>query len=195
MTDTAAEYLLEVGLEAPTRGSPGLTIEIVRPLVEADRADLTQRVAAPGRVISKMRFAHHGLAQMLARGMAVVDAAACSGYAPATVRMYLETDPAFQELVHHYGEERKEIFAHEVARLQSLGLTALDELQERLAEAPEKWSNRELMEFAELLLLKSRAVGGTQAGRAAPASVSVSITFPEEGKIAPRAGVIDVEEG
>lgn len=186
------EYLEEITLGAAEGKRPALTVEVVRSLSELDRTKLAKPpIVPPGSQISRLRHAHYNLAQLLARGMSRIDAAATSGYTPQYVALLIDTDPAFQELVAHYADDRREIFAHEVARLKVLGLTALEELQARLAETPEKWTNRELMEFAELCLTHSSE--RAQGIAAAPGGVVVNVSFPEiKAKVRP--GVIDVTE-
>jgi hypothetical protein len=93
---------------------------------------------------------------MLAQGTKNEECSRITGYAPSYISV-LKTDPTFQELIAHYAGERELLFVDVIERMRSLGLSTLDELQRRMEEDPDNFSNRELFEQAELMLVKPMA--------------------------------------
>jgi hypothetical protein len=134
-----------------------LVIEVVRSLSETDVAKL----ASPDPLNSKpipiqaLRASHHQLAQLLAQGRPDSEIALLTGYSPSRISI-LKSDPTFQQLMSGYQDIRAAVFVDTLERMKVLGLSTLDELQERLEAEPQKWSNRELMEMADLMLVKPR---------------------------------------
>lgn len=137
MTDTAGELLEELGLGEPLVVSKVPTL--VRQLTAADIASLAHAKpvakAAPNLIV-KLRHAHHTLARLVAEGKDRIECSAITGYGVQYVTD-LQKDPAFAELVAHYKEQigTKYLDVHE--RLATLGVLAIEELQERLTD-PEK---------------------------------------------------------
>ena len=160
------------------RPTADISVEIVRSLVEADLPLL----AAPPPVGSvpptlvALRHTHHLLAQLLAKGHSQTEAAAISGYSISRVSI-LCSDPTFRELLEHYRSQKEMVFVDVMERMAALGLHSLEELQARIDEKPEEFTARELMELAELMLVKGRAQAGGQAASAAPAGVQISVQF------------------
>lgn len=164
-----------------------VTIEALRGLREEDLSALrdTSLPVAPSR-LSKIRHSHHQLARLVATGMSYVEVSAVTGYTTVYISRLCREDPAFQELLQYYGQQREMVFVDTLERMKNLGISALEELQERLAEDPEGWSKRELMEMSRMMLLEGRQAGG---GLQAPApSVSVQVQFVEAR---PKGPVID----
>lgn len=161
----------------PARGgrrpAPELIIEIVRALTNDDLPKLTSPdvIGSAPIPLKTLRSSHHQLAQLLARGdQSDAEIALITGYSPSRISI-LKSDPSFAELLAGYREVREAVFVDTLERMKVLGLSTLDELQERLESAPERWSNRELMEMADLMLVKpklatplgqSSALGGLQ---------------------------------
>lgn len=157
-----------------------LSIEVVRELTEEDLPGLLSppQVSTPAISLVKLHHSHHQLAQLIARGVEGAEVSLITGYSITYISRLKNEDPAFGELVAHYASEREAVFVDVLERMRSLGLSTLDELQERLAEAPELWSRRELMELAELVLLKPGQGRVGQGASGAPlASVSVNVKF------------------
>lgn len=165
------------------RARAPLAVEVLRELGPEDLPALQQRAAAqaPGQSLARIRHSHHQLAQLLAQGKEQAEVALITGYSPAYIST-IKNDPTFQELLSHYASVTEAAFVDVMERLRVLGLNSIDELQQRLEEDPEAWSRRELMELAELTLLKPiQAIrGGGQAlngGQGAAGGVSVSVNF------------------
>ena len=162
------------------RGTP-LAIDFVRVLEPEDVQGLSGAVAAPARPLLQIRHAHHQLAQLICQGTDNSEISLITGYAPAYISK-LQGDPAFQELIQYYATQREQRYIDALDRLKVLGLTSADECQRRLEEAPEKFSNREIMELMELALIKpaEATARGKAQGTQGP-GVSVSVTFASAG--------------
>lgn len=176
------------------RRAEPVTVQIVRGLTPADLPTLATPMApAPAIQVSALRHSHHQLAQLLARGMSQEEASLITGYSPAYISKMKTTDRAFSELLDHYGTEREAVFVDVLERMKALGLSTLDELQARLAEEPEAWSRRELMEMAELMLVKPGARGAPGGGSGATPAVSVNVKFvtAASGQGAPASAAVD----
>lgn len=170
------------------RSAPPLTIQVVRALTEDDLPQLSSPppVGSTAPSIASLRASHHQLAQLLARGVPDTEASLITGYSISRISI-LKGDPTFSELLANYHTERELVFADTLERMRVLGLSTLDELQERLEHDPTRWSNRELMEMAELMLVKPRiatpmgqasSLGGAPTGGASSGSgVTVNVKF------------------
>ena len=165
-----------------------LSYEIIRPLVESDMSVILnppKQAARPEKPLETLRHAHHRLAECLAQGMGTSEAAIVTGYSPGYISN-IRGNPAFEDLIAHYSEVRQQVFVDTLERMKQLGITVLEELQEQLTLAPEKWSRRELMEFAELLLVKGanaqrpQTAGGAGGGSGVNVSVSFVTATPKE---------------
>jgi hypothetical protein len=135
--------------------------------------------------VQALRASHHQLAQLLARGAAATEASLITGYSISRISI-LKSDPTFAELLASYQVNRELVFADTLERMRILGLSTLDELQDRLEADPARWSNRELMEMAELMLVKPRiagpmgqssALGGSTPGTGQGSAVTVNVKF------------------
>lgn len=184
------ELLSEITLgdaRGRARGAPPL-IAVARPLTPADLPALqSKRALQPGQApkLKQIRHAHHQLARLLATGMEQNEAALITGYSPAWISN-IKNDPQFQDLMATYAGQRQLAFVDVLERMKSLGLTCLEELQERIAEDAGGWSNREMMELAELLLIKPSAVRQANSPGANAPSVAINVKFvnaPQGGSI------------
>lgn len=192
------------GGRTETRGraqKPGLEVSIVRSLGVEDipalefGQQLVPTAKQPGP--SQLKHAHHQVARLMAEGRPLVEISLISGYTPEYLGQ-LKQGLDFQELMKYYDSQRDAIFVDTVERMKSLGITTLNKLQSQLEDDANVWTKRELMEMAELMLLKpqqQRPGGGS--GASAP-GVSISVKFvsaaaqPELIDITPEA---DGEEG
>lgn len=181
------------------RGSVAPAVEIVRVLGPDDLPALLNKHAGSTEklAIHRMRHAHHQLAQVVARGATNEEASLITGYAPEYISRIQKEDPAFKELLRHYAGETEVAFTDVLQRMRTLGLTATDLLQERLTEAPESWSNSELMELQNQTLVKPLQVAGAIAGgsRGSERGVSISVNFVDAGDSRKDGPVIDMEPG
>jgi hypothetical protein len=121
------------------------------------------------------RWEHHQLASLIAsRDISDAEASVLTCYSPKTISN-LRYQRAFQELVQHYHETQERPAPPDTAaRMQNVGLTSLEELQGRLTENPELFSNRDLLEISELLLVKAKTL---QAPGPSQAPVKLAISF------------------
>lgn len=151
-----------------------LAFEVVRELTPEDLPALRSGQIAPVEQsqLQTLRSSHHKLAQLLARGTPQEVASLATGYSVAYISRIKNADPAFRELMSFYEAERAAVFVDLEQRMHALGVDTLEELQKRLAEDPQGWTKRELMELAELVVGK-RTGGMGQPGGAPPVMVSV----------------------
>ena len=164
-----------------------LTIEVVRAITAEDLAGLFVSgvaVVAPrasaALTISGLKAKHHRLAQLVAQGLARPDVAMATGFSTQAIAR-LELDPAFRALVEHSMAVVDLKFADVVERMKDVGLAALDELKERLAEKGEDFSVRELNEVIDMNLTRPMAASAKARGEAAVGGMSptINIVFPE----------------
>ena len=154
--------------------------DVVRPLAEGDLPTLLSPppVAAEAQHRVQMRSTHHLLAQVLAKGTDETEAALITGYSISYISV-LKGDPAFQELIDTYSQERKAIFVDVLERMRALGIATLEELQHRLETEPARFSNREMMEMTKLLLVETGHASGPKAGGGNAPVVQISFVQSE----------------
>lgn len=205
------DSLLDDGLLGDARGGRRLpsaspSWEVVRPLTADDLPRLSSNCPpalrgsnspAPRQTLSQIRHSHHQLAQLLARGTAQVEASLITGYSQSYISI-IKSDPTFCELLAHYATQQEQRFVDVLERLRVLGLSSIDELQSRLESEPDGWTKRELMELAELTLIKPAAAG--RAGLAASGNIAgggtnINIQFVSSAASAASdpSPVIDIE--
>ena len=147
--------------------------EVIRSLTPEDITLLNTTLPAPRQTLSQIRHSHHQLAQLLAEGKPNSEAALLTGYSPTYISI-LKDDPTFQELCAYYSAQTELVFVDVLERMKALGLSTLDELQARLEADPSDFSNRELMEQVELMLVKPMVAtrGGILPGTSSGPSVA-----------------------
>lgn len=190
------ELMIAAGL-TPSRGRREVTVkyEVLRGLQPSDLASMVTEnlpVAQGGEVISKLRETHHAIARMLAAGAKDYQISAEIGYSQTRISV-LKTNPMFRELVEHYRNKATQAFMSGQEKLAMIGITAIQEVAERLEENPESFKNRELLELIEMAGDRTFAPSKAQKGGAAGVSMpAININFvspPPEGG----SGVIDIE--
>lgn len=114
--------------------------------------DLAERKVTPvgskPPALKNLRATHHRLAQLLASGMKPAEASLGTGYSLSRISI-LQADPAFAELLAHYSEKREEAFVDVQQRMAGVATDILEVLQERLAESPDSFSNKDLNELVK----------------------------------------------
>jgi hypothetical protein len=112
-----------------------------------------------------------------------------TGFTPTYISK-IKKDREFQRLLAHYEGKVEEKYVNGLGRMHALGLAALDELQARLTADPGGWTKRELMELAELLVIRQRVAGERR--EKPPGGVKVSVHFvAAESSLRSNAKVID----
>jgi hypothetical protein len=134
-----------------TAGRPSKPIEgeIVRQLTSMDLAMLELDRGVKPVSIKKLRDAHHSIARLLAQGAPNKDVAAITGYSESRISI-LKSDPAFQELMSFYkgkvADATDEAIADASAKLAAVRNDIIEELQDRLADEPEKIATETLLD-------------------------------------------------
>lgn len=144
---------------------------------------------APDAVVTRqaplqvLRYRHHRLARLLAEGHKHVAIAEMVGYTPGRISVLLE-DPAFRELVEHYAEAVRDEYLDVHERLAALGVSAMEELQERLDESPKALSNKELQGIMETALDRSiapnKASGASAGGGSGKTQIQINFVKSEQ---------------
>ena len=172
------DQLIALGLPARRRPASVVdTVAYVRDLGESDVPLLLNppKMGIEAKPLVRMRNTHHMLARLVAEGRSNTEAALATGYATTRVQL-LRNDPAFQELVSHYKAQADHKWVDVQERLAMLGLSTLDELQDRLESDPDGFKNRELMELAQMTLDRSVTKDPRRGGNGGPPP-AVAITF------------------
>ena len=124
-----------------------LSFEITRELNASDlyvRSTLGADSVTPR--IKSLRATHHKLAQCLAMNFSNAEASISTGYSPSRISI-LMGDPSFQELLAFYKDKKRDVFVDVQQRMAGFATDAVEVLQERLAESPEKFTNKDLNEL------------------------------------------------
>lgn len=129
------------GRSAPAAGE-------VLVLEEGDLPRLTEGRPAERQPLVRLRHKHHALARALASGLSETEAGIVAGYTVNVVSTLL-TDPAFSELVRFYQSENSKAFNAMHEALANVSMAAIEEIQRRLDEEPEKISLNTLREIAQ----------------------------------------------
>lgn len=143
---------MELGIELfRTTGRPArpLNPEVVRELVAEDLPALQLSRGSKTSALKRLSDRHHALARNLASGMGVGEAAIVCGLSLSRVSI-LQSDPAFIELLDFYRTGVTEVYRDVHEKLAGVASAALDELQDRLEDEPEKLSVGHLIEVTKL---------------------------------------------
>ena len=182
--------LLDLGINiGSARGRKPAPLEMMvrRELTLADKDELENPSARQSTTppLLRLRNTHHMLARCLAEGRPQAEVGLITGYSPSRISI-LQGDPAFQELIQYYKSQVEGMYLNVHERLAALGVSTIEELQQRLEDEPEGYSNRELMELASLTLDRSVAPpkNKTQGQSQGGTGVAISVNFvqaPEHG--------------
>ena len=126
--------------------------QYARDLVEEDLilgSALPRREPEGAAKLKKIRSSHHEAARLVALGKEPSEIALITGYTPQRV-IQLKNDPAFLELVSHYRGQVEELYVDVHRRLAGFTNDAMEELHERLLEAPEKIKTSDLKDLLVL---------------------------------------------
>ena len=135
------------------RPARDLRVEVVRPLTNEDIVQANQPGRAPlptSGTVQRLRESHHALARILAMGESQTAAAAITGFATSTISRLL-VDPTFAGLVEFYRKNMDLAAVDLQARLSSLNADFVQELQDRIQDAPEKMSDGFVLKAIETL--------------------------------------------
>lgn len=199
MTDLATlEGIVIGGARGGKKVREDLHLEFVRDLQQSDLPLLLNpppKGSIPG-TIKTLRHSHHRAAKLLAEGKKPGEISLLTGYAASSVSN-MQRDPAFQELMAYYKENVDGVYLDAHARLASLGLDMADELQRRLEDEPQTFTNKQLTESATAFLdrglptVPGGGLGGKPAG--GPVTVNINLVKPQQESARPQGPVLDLE--
>jgi hypothetical protein len=86
--------------------------------------------------IKALRDSHHGVARLLARGLAPAEVSSITGYALSRISS-LQRDPSFAELLQHYRYETRDARRDLEAMYLGIATDFLQHAHERLLDEPE----------------------------------------------------------
>ena len=180
-TTLAALEQMALAKMQPVRELPEVIREIEArdlPLLAQEQRERNWATASPDKTIATLRMGHQQLAQLLASGTNEIDASMMTGRSVASIKSLL-TDPAFKELMAYSKEQTGEQKFDAYGRLVTLGGTAMDVLQERLEETPDKFTNNELRQIVESTMDRSAAPakGDPRQGAGQSGGLNVQINF------------------
>lgn len=98
--------------------------------------------------VHNVRAIHHKTAQMLAAGCSNHAVSAATGLSYNYVSL-LKNDPAFSELLEHYRHQEEEIWWSVREKAAMIGLTATEEIQNRLTHNPDDFSLQQLLKVMQ----------------------------------------------
>lgn len=145
MSDLGLDFVRTRG-----RAPANLTAELVREIDTSDLEALANvEKGSKTPALKRLSERHHALARALASGESPAVAALMCGYELSRVSI-LQADPAFQELMCFYREEKDRAFRSVQDKLAGIASDALDELQTRLEDEPEKLTTGQLMQIVSM---------------------------------------------
>lgn len=170
------------GLPRGRRGAPSASPSYVRDIQAEDLPTIMANPAPPQaeRPMLRIRHQHHMAAKLIAEGRRPAEVSLITGYTTARLGQ-LQRDPTFQELVTFYKDAAGEKWLNVHERLAALGITVTEELQARLEDEPEEFSNEELRKLAETLLDRS-GYGPQSTKNVNLKTQSLSVTLVEQIK-------------
>lgn len=175
--------MTDIGISLSRKGKPAtqVAMETLREITPEDIDWLQETpVEAKTPAIKQLRHTHHLAARLLAEGRKEIEVAQITGYSISRVSIMLNHDPAFKQLVAYYKANMEMAYVNVHERLAALGIHCLEELQDRVANAPETFGNKELRELMQALMDRSVApVKGASAVGASPTGNRVVIQFIE----------------
>jgi len=131
-------------LAGPGRLAAPIDYEVVREINEGDlQALASKNLGSEPPALKRITDRHHSLARLLAAGTPEAEAALITGYDISRVSI-LKNSPAFQELLALYRDESKREFVSVLDQMARVGRTALSLLEDRLEDAPDRFTNNEL---------------------------------------------------
>lgn len=171
--------LTKQAIMANLPASRGLDIEFVRNLTPADDTAAALPQATEGHASVRIRTSHHALAKAVANGQTHEQASLTTGYSPGYIGILCK-DPAFADLVSYYQTQALDEFVDYSKRLAAVGTTALEIIQDRMEQNPDKIGLAVLKDIVEMAFDRSVAPskGGPKAGaNNGPGGVNVNVTF------------------
>lgn len=150
------ETMIDQTLAALPRGRRGNPRAAPSYAGDIEPEELPRILASPApppseRPLQRIRHSHHLAAKLIAEGRALVEVAGIVGLTPARIGQ-LRRDPAFAELEAFYKTQTDGKWLNVHERLAALGVSVTEEIQQRLEEDPEAFTNEELRRLAETTL-------------------------------------------
>jgi hypothetical protein len=134
--------------------------------------------------LARLRYSHHMLARLIALGKSPAECSALTGHALTTIYRLQSSDQGFMDLVAHYKDLHDAKFGDAASRLAVVGMTAAEELLDRLEDAPEKFTNTQLKEIVTEFIgpaAERRGARGSTNGTGPGLHLTISCVTPKAG--------------
>jgi predicted transcriptional regulator len=126
--------------------------EVARELTAEDKVLVaSSKVGSVTPRLKKIRAVHHAAARLIATGMKDQEVSLNVGLCPSRLSI-LKNDPAFRDLVEFYTQSEVDRFSSVQDRMVMLGMVAAEELNDRIEEAAEDVTTKDLTEIMKLAL-------------------------------------------
>ena len=132
-----------------SRAQKQVRLEIDGEITEEDLLSIAGERGIKPPAVVKLRATHHMLARLLATGMKPGEAAIAAGLSPSRVSI-LQSDPAFMDLIAVYQQQKDIIVVDVMQRVAEVTTLAVEEMKERLLEAPTEIGTGQLLDIAEM---------------------------------------------
>lgn len=129
-------------------GGPVLDLDIVGAV-----RDLTvdEPVVNAPVTLKRLRDSHHAVARLLAHGLTPLQVSIQTGYSPSRISI-LQRDPTFRELLAEYSRETDTRGVAFEYQMELVAKDVVQEIHERIQDAPESVSMGELHDIGKLLI-------------------------------------------
>lgn len=144
---------MELGLKVKGRKEMPMEVAVVKELSVEDLLIAPEGGAKPPP-LQRVRDTHHAVARLVADGLKDVEVSAITGMCQSRISI-LKGDPAFQELLVFYSEEKRKEYVDIHRRLGLLSAEALSGLLMRLEARGDTLPTKELVSIAKLGLDRS----------------------------------------
>jgi len=144
--DAATHPMLNIELSrAGILGQSPLVAKAGRELTIEDLGLVATTKVNSTQVLKRLRASHHQAARLLAQGCRPGEVSALTGFCLSRISV-LQSDPTFADLVKYYEGVAEARFADVQERMVVLGLSASEEILDRLENDPELISTKELVD-------------------------------------------------
>lgn len=186
------DLLKLIGTKAGRGKRDTVQVEYVRDLEEGDLLELMEPEFKKTQIrpLAQLRHTHHTLARLIAEGRQLMEVASITGYGYTRLCDLRNHDPAFQELVSYYEAQKNQVYLDVHERLARVGTVAVEVLEERLLDEPERFTNKGLLEIIgttfDRSVAPSKGQGSHSSGDRPPVTVNVNFVKHEPPGMEPQ---------
>lgn len=153
----------------------------LRPLRDGELCQLGPAASPQPTSLTQIKSSHHRIARLCAQGLSDLEVSSATGYHINTIRSLRSNNPGFQALVKEYETAAHQESLDVIGRMAQVGFLAVEELGDRLSEAPAEFSNRELLEVVRDMIPQARENASANTTKPSP----VTIQFVSSKDVSP----------